>query len=304
MVKKKFQLVIYALIIAILVAVAAIGVVFYEKKNTNSAEGMVKELQADIDANKRDTYVALTDITAGEKLVDGVNVQKTTIFSGLDNSIYMTGSDLGKKALVDIKAGAAIQSTMLGEQDITKDTREYEVSVVNLSTHQQNHDVVDVRLVFPDGTDYVVLSKKEVRNLAGTLFDLYLDEDEILRMQSATVDAATLGARFYTTKYVEENLQEEAVPYYPVKQTTLDLINSDPNVLNIAEQTLNTQVRQNLEERMMAMKSSLAEDQTLSADFSSQISVTTEPGASDEEAMANETAADKAEAAPAADAAE
>ena len=44
-------------------------------------------------------------------------------------------------------------------------------------------------------------------NLNGTIFNLRMTEDELLRFNSAMVDAATLGARLYTTRYVERMLR-------------------------------------------------------------------------------------------------
>ena len=290
--KKQFLIVIYALILAIIIAGVAVTVIFMERKQINSIKADAAKLQTELNTNRQYVYVALQDIPAGEELKDQYNVSMQEIYSGMDSSVYMTADQLGYKALVPIKAGAPVQSSMLGEQDITKDTRYYEVNVVNISTRQKDHDVVDIRIVFPDGSDYVLLAKKEIMNLSGTVFDLFLNEDEILRLTSAMVDAANNGARMYTTKYVETQLQDEAVPFYPVKQTTIDLINSDPNIVRMAQETLNSAVRQNLEDRLINMKNSMGEGESkqLSANFKNNIEVdqakssaTTETLAEDEE---------------------
>lgn len=284
MVKKKFRVVIFALILAIIVAIASIAIIFFERKKVQEAQNVVTQLQTELNDNQQEVYVALRDIDAGERLIDNaddgtVNVAMTDIYSGIDTGIYMTSDQIGDKALIDIKAGAAVQKTMVAEQDITNDTRTYEIGEVNLTTRQSNHDTVDIRIVFPDGTDYILLSKKTIQNLSGQYFDILMNEDEILRYESALVDAVENGARLYTTKYVHETLQDDATAFYPVKQTTLDEIASDPNIVQIAQSTLNASVRQNLEERMYNLKQANTDadgnvTSQLSADFRGQISVT------------------------------
>lgn len=284
MVKKKFRVVIFALILAIIVAIASIAIIFFERKKVQESQDMVTQLQTELNDNQQEVYVALRDIDAGERLIDNadegtVNVAMTDIYSGIDTGIYMTSDQIGQKALIDIKAGAAVQKTMIAEQDITNDTRTYEIGEVNLTTRQSNHDVVDIRIVFPDGTDYILLSKKTIQNLSGQYFDVLMNEDEILRYESALVDAVENGARLYTTKYVHETLQDDATAFYPVKQTTLDEIASDPNIVQVAQSTLNASVRQNLEDRMYNLKQANTDENgnvtsQLSADFRGQISVT------------------------------
>ena len=284
MYKKRFKIFIYLLIFTILVLIGSITLLVLEKKNNDELAQSLTDAQTELASNQQDVYVATKDIRAGDKIYDSdmagrknisldqVNIEKTSIYSGQDSSIYLADSAVGGTALVDIAMGAPIQAKAISEEDIDQDTRSYEVSVVNLTTTQKTNDIVDIRILFPDGTDYIVLSKKTLLDLRGTTFDLHLNEDEILRLDSATVDAATLGARLYTTKYVEANLQSEAVPFYPVKQSTIDLIYSDPNIISIAKDTVSTQVRQSLEDRIMNIKMASGDD-SLTSDFKSEISV-------------------------------
>ena len=81
-----------------------------------------------------------------------------------------------------------------------------------------------------------------------------MNEDEIMRMASAIIDAFTIsGTKIYTTRYIESTLQEDAVPNYVVKPEVLDLINSDPNITEIATKTLNLQARIDLEQRLSGL---------------------------------------------------
>jgi hypothetical protein len=144
----------------------------------------------------------------------------------------------------------------LKNEEITKDSRDYEISVVNLMTDQQENDYVDIRIMFPNGEDMVVLPKKKVENLnlESCVFNTHLNEEEIQRMASATIDAYSIsGTYLYTTRYVEENIQDEAIPTYVVRQETLEVIHQSPNVLTNAQYTLNKEARENLEMRLFGL---------------------------------------------------
>ena len=80
-------------------------------------------------------------------------------------------------------------------------------------------DIVDVRIMFPNGTDYIVLAQKNVTNIEGETMWLQLAEDERLLLNSAVVDSfLEQGTKLYATKYVDQDAQikvsdEEAEKY-------------------------------------------------------------------------------------------
>ena len=309
MLNKKNRLFIIALLLVSVTAIAAIVVAVLERQQVKQYEASIAQVNDEISSNRvSGVYVATTAIKAGEVLNATIteenglsNIGASDIYAAMEQAgNYIYDDPSGMIALVDIEAGSPLQPGMLGEQDITKDTRKVEVTTVNLTSTQQNNDIVDIRIIFPDGTNYTVMSKKKIMNYpgTGTIFDLYMNEDEILRFQSAIVDAATLGAKLYTTAYVQPTLQDEALPFYPVKQSTIDLINADPNVLAMATNTLNSEARHNLEERMLSLRAAAGEDTSLiSAYFEQRISTqgpagtTTEDGEAVEGEAAEETEA-------------
>jgi hypothetical protein len=90
--------------------------------------------------------------------------------------------------------------------------------------------------------------------LESNVFTTECNEEEILRFSSAIVDAyTTTGAYIYTTKYIAVDAQEDATPNYPVRAETLELIQSDPNVLTTAINTLNLSARLSLESRLSGL---------------------------------------------------
>lgn len=281
MLKKKLKTTRMMLLIVCLALIASFVVIGLFKKKYDGTLEKSDKLSNQISMNSRTVYVATTDIATGEQLVDGVNVAQQEMLNGMDESLFATEEDLGYAALIDIPTGSAVQKNMVAEQEITDDERIVEISAVNLTTSQKSNDVVDIRVLFPDGEDYILLSKQTIKNLNGTTFNLSLTEDEILTLNSAIVDAYTYGAKLYTTKYISSQIQEDAIPYYPVKQETLDLINSDPNIVEVASETLNAQARQNLDERMAL----LSDGELGTVDFSQEIEVTSPTESAYDEAV-------------------
>lgn len=254
--KNRFKIVISILIAVIIILCGCIAIIYIGKKSLDEKKNQILELQYEIDANKQVVYVAMSDISAGEKLVDGENIMKQEIYTGLESEYYLEDGLVGGIATIDIKELQPVMNDMVTTLEITEDAREYEIAVAHLMTDQKEYDYVDVRIMFPTGEDYTILSKKNLHNmnLESCVFFSYLNEDEILRMASATIDAFTVtGTKIYTTRYIEPSLQKESVPNYVVRPEVIDLINADPNILDIAKETLNLDARMDLEERLRGL---------------------------------------------------
>ncbi len=254
--KNKFKLIISILVAVLIILAGCIAIIYVGKKTLDEKTAQINELQYEIDANKKVVYVAKKDISAGETLVVNENIMKQEIRTGLEEEYYLPESAVGGVAILDIRELEPIMADMVTTLKVQPDTREYEIAVANLMTDQQDYDYVDVRIMYPTGEDFTVLPKKPVHDLIleNCVFNTYLTEDEILRMASATIDAYTVtGTYIYTTRYVEPNLQEESVPNYVVRPEVIDLINSDPNILSIAKETLNLEARINLEQRLIGL---------------------------------------------------
>ena len=259
--KKIKRLSIFIVILTLLVLAAA-GTAVYLKMTLNDTQDVLASAQEEMDANKKIVYVVSTDdgfgISKGDILQENVNVKKQQIYSGLEDYNYITEEDMGSTAVVDMYEGMTVMTNMITPLDIANDTREYELQVVNLMVDQKENDYVDIRIMFPDGTDFLILPKKPVfnLNLENCVFWTYLNEEEILRMASATIDAYTItGTKIYATRYVESSLQEQATPNYLVNEYVQDMMDPtsafyDNNLLTKAIDTLNAIARSNLEERL------------------------------------------------------
>ncbi|MBE5938485.1 MAG: hypothetical protein E7265_10710 [Lachnospiraceae bacterium] len=256
--KKKLAFFRTGLIIALLIIGACVGIIYFSRQKIEKIEARVVAAEQELVSHKMLVYVASQDIPKGAKIQDGINVYKQEIYTGLERSSYITIDMLGQTALIDIATNEPIMANMVTAEDVTRDLRDYEISFANLMYNLSDYDFIDVRVRYADGTDYVLLSKKMVEELVmeECVFTTTLTEDEILRVSCAIIDAyTTSGTYIYTTRYTDANLQNPAVPNYPVSQKALQVIYNNPNIISIAEHTLNMEARMNLEARMKDINS-------------------------------------------------
>lgn len=97
------------------------------------------------------------------------------------------------------------------------DLRLVEYDQIDISSNIEPGDYVDVRIAFPDGQDYVVLSKKRIETLNSGLrtVGLCVNESEIKRMGSASFERGLQrGVILYMAEYTEPALQCASVPDY------------------------------------------------------------------------------------------
>lgn len=259
--RNKKKIIARLIILLVIVILGATGVMVFGFLKIDEAKRQIEALTTQIGENSQMAYIATRDIEPGELIYDEqtapegtvCNVVKTQIMTGLTAENYITAEKMGYEAVVPIKASVPVQNNMVCEFVIGNDTRLYEISAATLMTTQNEHDYIDVRILYPNGEDYIVLSKKQVKDLTleNCIFNSYLSEDEILTYSSAIIDAYTVaGTKLYTTKYIESNLQKEAEVNYPVKAETINLMNSDPNIVRVASASLNLQARNDLERRL------------------------------------------------------
>lgn len=150
-------------------------------------------------------------------------------------------------AKVNMKANTVLTRELVSQSDEvnTDDVRTQEFNMVTLPTTLETGDFVDIRLRLPNGTDYIVVSKKEVNipDIAGVpstdTMEVKMSEDEILTMSNAIVEAYIMkGSQLYAIKYTDPGKQAKSTPTYPVSKETMDLINNDSNIIETAKNAL------------------------------------------------------------------
>ncbi|GAK39500.1 SAF domain-containing protein [Paenibacillus urinalis] len=245
------------------------GLLLYDwKLDKDSADSLelkheqeLLEIKKQLVAEQKDSktgYVMVHDIQAGASIKDSdVRAVKVPQGQAPVNLISELDDIAGSVAKIELKAGTSLTAAMLYDEEPTPDDlRNREISVIARPSQLDAGDRIDVRIQFPTGQDYIVLSKKKVHDLDGATMWMTLTEAEILTLSSAMVDAYLHKASLYSLTYVEPELQERAIPTYPANKEVLTLIESNPNIVDLAEQALAAQLRSSLERALNESSSS------------------------------------------------
>lgn len=157
---------------------------------------------------------------------------------------------VGRAAKLSLQANTPLSETLLWEEEpLPHDLRYREMGFIQLPGAVSDGSMVDVRIQFPTGQDYILLSKKKVTELGsdGDSVTMTLDEAELLSLSSAIVDAYLHKASIYALLYVEPGIQAKAMPTYPANQAVLDQMKKDPNIVKQAELELVSSARAGLD---------------------------------------------------------
>lgn len=156
----------------------------------------------------QDVAVLNRDVIQGEvitsDMITTVNVHKRTVPTGA-----LTQSEIsGNVAKFNIPASIPITSSMITQEIVSADVRDQEINTVVMPSDLVTGDYVDIRIMYPSGTDYIVLAQKKVGEISGSTMWLQLTEDERLILNGAMVDSyLNEGTKLYATKYTDPQAQ-------------------------------------------------------------------------------------------------
>lgn len=250
--KKRLLAVVLCVFIVVGVFVGAMFICTNQLKSKYDVK--LEELTNTISSNQRMVYRAKADIPAGTE-INSNNTEYVSVFSDMDDFVYMGEDGLGKIATADIFAGQNICANMVGE-DLAYSLRECEYALLTLSNNLMANDFVDIRIMYPNGENYVVLSKKCIQSidLENNAVMFWLTEDELMDMSSAIVDTYLReGSILYTTKYIQDSQDELERSYQPSADCMIAIAN-DPNIIGEAKDALTERMsatlRSSLENRL------------------------------------------------------
>jgi competence protein ComGC len=261
------------MLVMLIIAAIIIALLFMQLINLKKAQDAAK-------AAERTVYVISTDVASGSGIqvsaIDGdtertANVSQEVADNKVvpenfatasdfytDESLSQARSDLVAK--IDLKEGTILTKDMLttSSEQVTNDLRKQEYNMLSLPTDLVSGDFVDVRIRFGNGQDYIIAAKKQVTipTIAGApaegVININLSEDETIAMSSAIIETYQLKtAEMYVSRYTDPGMQVAAIPTYPVNAEALNLMDSNPNLLEEAKKAIASRYNRNLREQFI-----------------------------------------------------
>ena len=202
-----------------------------------------------VDTNSEDSITRVYQEDNGNYYRFRLESDNTTI-----SKEYIEVNNVPVVAKLDLMKNTVVTADLVVQSDevITDDVRREEYNMITLPVDLMTDDYVDIRVMFPNGQNFIVVSKALVevpQNPDGTYISdtiwLNLREDEILMMSSAIVEAyGVQGAKIYATKYAEPGMQAAATPNYVPNQDVLAEIQRDPNIVETAMNAIRARITQ------------------------------------------------------------
>lgn len=261
------------MLVMLIIAAIVIALLFMQLINLKKEKDAAK-------AAERKVYVVSTDVSSGSGIqitaIDGDTARVANVSQEVadrkvvpenfatasdfytDESLSKARSDLVAK--IDLKEGTILTKDMLttSSEQVTNDLRTQEYNMLSLPTDLVSGDFVDVRIRFGNGQDYIVASKKQVAipTIAGApaegVINIKLSEDETIAMSSAIIETYQLKtAEMYVSRYTDPGMQVAAIPTYPVNAEALNLMDSNPNLLEEAKKAIASRYNRNLREQFI-----------------------------------------------------
>lgn len=227
---------------------AVIGVMFFlmmnlRKENAALQATTVMVLDSDVQSGAEvsmDNLKTVKVASAPENAVSSNNFQELKDDGTLVNKKYT--------AKIDLKAGTTLTASMLLDEGstMTADRRKQEYNIVVLPMDIKTGDFIDIRLLLPNGQDFIVVSKKkvEIPQIAGVdaadTISVEMTEDEILTMSNAIVESYMInGSKIYATKLTDAGNQPALTPTYRVSNEVAALMTSEREYGNIVAEAWN-----------------------------------------------------------------
>lgn len=202
--------------------------------------GKYKELDNEYVKNskKTDVYSERKFFTINKDLKKGDIISETDLVEVnlyTEESVQAIKKEnvIGKELKINVSRGVLVNMDMLVNEDkIPDDFRLHMLSDVELNSEIADGSLIDIRISFPSGEDYVLVSGKKVKARIDNKILIYVGEEEILKLSSAGIDKNMYaGTRIYAILYVKD-YQKAAISNYPANISVIELGNWDPNLID------------------------------------------------------------------------
>ncbi len=242
--RKARNSILIGIVIGLLIGAVVIAILFLQLTN------LQKKVKATEDAT-RQVYVVKNDVKSGTT-IDSSMIELKSATKDVIPSDYISTIPENSIAKINITKGTVLSKALIDEADekTTSDLREQQYNMIILPQYLEVDDYIDIRLTLPNGQDYIVASKKRVKNITEDTIWVNMYEEETLAMTNAIVEAYVMkGSKLYATTYVDAGMQDNAIPTYVPNSYVINLINADRNITEEARRGLVERYTQELRAR-------------------------------------------------------
>lgn len=221
---------------------------YFHNKETEQLTSQIATLNANLDAIGPivTCYTVQSATFPGQEITEDLIVEQS-IPSSFKNDSFATIEDLvGLYSKVAITPGTPITKDMVMSEEVIDSLREVDISGNRWPIGLKEGDYVDLRITYPRGEDFIVLSHKRVMSITEQTLKVHMTEEEQQLYQAALVDyylSRSYGGDLYLTKYVEPGIQEDAAVYYSVPSNIEAVCRKDPNIIDLAQVTVENTLR-------------------------------------------------------------
>ena len=251
--KKGVKVLLFVLGAAVIAAGTYFGADYFHKQELGQLTSQIATLNANLDAIGEivECYTVSTETFPGQEITEEM-VTTQSIPISLKNDTFASKDEIvGLYSKIAITPGTPITRDMVMMENIVDSLREVDISGNRWPIGLQVGDYVDLRITYPRGEDYVVLSHKRVLDIVDQTLKVHMTEEEQTLYQSALVDfylSRGYGTDLYLTKYIEPGIQEPAVVFYSVPENIASTLQYNPNIVDQAQVAVTGALRANIEE--------------------------------------------------------
>lgn len=204
-------------IAALIIGGIVIALLYMQIKNKNAE---IEKVRQEMQIAMTDVYVLDKDVSINEpvelkrKQVPVEDVPKKAIKS---LSEYQDeDGELIMRSKIALTKGTILTEDLVENSDDSPSYRMVEYSMITLPSMMTEGDYIDIRIAFPDGGNFVVLSKMEVQSCTASTIWLKLTESQMLTLDEAAIESYIIaGTRLYATQYTDTAQSELNTTYIP-----------------------------------------------------------------------------------------
>ena len=182
------------------------------------------EQNAYVDTN---VYLLSKALPAGEALTKDDLTSCTVKLPRSQSILYASDSKnlIGQYAKTALKKGQLLTADFFySDERLTERNRYLELSDIRLPESVHTNNLIDIRISFPTGEDYIVLNQQRVLSLLnedeGTSvcgIALNLSEEDLLRLSSARVDENLFEGTYLYAVIYQADFETAAVTTYRIQ---------------------------------------------------------------------------------------